>query len=198
MKKNTITYEIGDKLYINLTNRCSNDCDFCIRRTNPNFYGYELWLDKEPTADEVIAEIEARGIGNYREIVFCGFGEPLYRYDAIKIIADYVHAHGGKTRINTNGQAAAILGHDITDEFPCYIDTVNVSLNATDKAKYQELCHSIFGEDSYDMMLEFARKLVGKMRVVLSIVDCVGAEEIERAKAIADSIGAELRVREEI
>lgn len=195
---NTYTYVMDGNIYINLTNKCSNNCDFCVRNGAKGINGYELWLDKEPSAQDVIKELEALDVTRYNEVVYCGFGEPTYRFDAIKEISDYVHSQGGKTRINTNGQANAILGCDITNEFPNYIDTVNVSLNATDAEKYQDICHSIYGANAFDIMLDFARKLVGKCRVILSVVDCIGAQEIDKARAIADSIGAELRVREEI
>lgn len=195
---NIYTYVMDGNIYINLTNECSNNCDFCVRNGAKGINGYELWLDKEPSAQDVIKELAALDIKRYNEVVYCGFGEPIYRYDAIKEISDYVHSQGGKTRINTNGQANAILGYDITDEFSKYIDTVNVSLNATNAEKYQEICHSVYGINAFNIMLDFARKLVGKCRVILSVVDCIGTEEINKARAIADSIGAELRVREEI
>lgn len=196
---NTYTYVLSDGIYINLTNKCSNDCEFCIRNHSNGIQDYELWLDKEPTAQEVVQEIEKLGVANYKEVVFCGFGEPMYRYDAIKIIADYVHSKGGVTRINTNGQANLILGYDVTGDFAKYIDIVNVSLNATNKVKYQKICKSCYGESSYDAMLEFAAKCVGKCkRTILSVVDCIGADEIAAAQTIAKHIGAELRVREEI
>lgn len=195
---NIYTYVMDGNIYINLTNKCSNNCDFCVRNGAKGINGYELWLDKEPSAEEIIKELEALDVTKYNEVVYCGFGEPTYRYDAIKVISNYVHSKGGKTRINTNGQANAILGYDITEEFPTYLDVVNVSLNATDAKKYQEICHSIYGENSFEIMLEFARKLVGKCRVILSVVDCIGEEEINKARAIAKNIGAELRVREEI
>lgn len=191
-----ITYDINGSVYINMTNRCSNNCDFCIRNGASGAYGYVLWLDVEPTAAEVIAQLERKGLDNYKEVVFCGFGEPIYRYDDIKVICDYVHAHGGTTRINTNGQAQGILGRDITNEFSNYIDIVNVSLNATTADKYQAICHSVYGEEAYAMLIDFTKKLVGKCkRVVLSIVDCVGAKELERAAIIAQDIGAELKIR---
>lgn len=199
---NIYTYVIDSNLYVNLTNRCSNNCDFCVRNSNKceqAYEGYNLWLDKEPEAEDIIYELEKRGLANFKEVVFCGFGEPMYRWDVIKKVSDYVHAHKGKTRINTNGQASLILGYDVTREIGRYIDTVNVSLNATDAIKYQELCHSQYGESAFDALIEFARGCVKHCRrTVLSVVDCIGREEIEKAGDIAQSIGAELRVREEI
>lgn len=197
----TLTYVIEEKIYINLTNRCSNNCVFCIRNNHDGLEGYgmkgyNLWLNNEPCADDIIKQLELFGVANFNEVVFCGFGEPIYRWDEIKQISEYVHKCNGKTRINTNGQAKLILGYDITWEIGKYIDTVNVSLNATDATKYQEVCCSVFGSRAYDVMLEFARNCVkNNVRTVLSVVDCIGKEEIEKAKFIANEIGAELRIR---
>lgn len=83
---NTYTYVLSDGIYINLTNKCSNDCEFCIRNHSNGIQDYELWLDKEPTAQEVVQEIEKLGVANYKEVVFCGFGEPMYRYDVLTTI----------------------------------------------------------------------------------------------------------------
>lgn len=199
---NIYTYVIEDKIYVNLTNRCSNNCDFCVRnhdKCEQAYEGYNLWLDKEPEAEDIIYELERRGIANYKEVVFCGFGEPMYRWEVIKKVSEYVHSMHGKTRINTNGQASLILGRDVTPEMGRYIDTVNVSLNATDAVKYDAICHSVYGEDAFNALIEFAKGCVKHCkRTVLSVVDCIGRQEIELAAGIAEKLGAELRVREEI
>ena len=130
------------------------------------------------------------------EVVFCGFGEPTYRLDVMCEVADFAHARGLRTRVNTNGQGSEINGRDISADIASHIDTVNVSLNATDAEKYDEICHSIYGKRGFEAMLDFAKKCVMRgADVVLSVVDIIGEEEIEKAQAIADSIGARLRVR---
>lgn len=194
---NTITYEINGKLYINMTNRCSNNCVFCVRNGKDEFQGYNLWLDKEPTVGEVIAEL--KDIEKYKEAVFCGFGEPLYRYSDIIIVAKYIKEKGVKTRINTNGQALLITNENIVDRLAPYIDTVNISLNEVSAKAYNELCRPVFGEVAYYSLLDFARCCVGKInRVILSVVDLIGEEKIKKAERIASDIGAELKVRKYI
>ncbi|MDE5618028.1 MAG: TatD family nuclease-associated radical SAM protein [Clostridia bacterium] len=206
---NTYVYTIYDNIYVNLTNKCSNACEFCIRNHESEMDGmtfaahkgekgdsYDLWLDKEPSYSDVVEQLEKLDFSKYKEMVFCGYGEPTYRFDLIEMLCDYAHANGISTRINTNGQGSAIMGRNIAPRMSKCIDVINVSLNATDKVAYQKLCHSIYGEEAYDIMLQFAKECVRHGgNVVLSIVDCVPPEEIARAQHIADSIGATLRVR---
>ena len=194
---NTYVYIVGNSVYINLTNRCSNKCEFCVRYYDKPIYG-DLWINDEPSAADVINILKNEyDLSKFKDVVFCGFGEPTYRFDAIKEIANYVHSQGAKTRINTNGQGSIINGRDISKEMVECIDTINVSLNATDKYKYDKLCHSIYKLDAFDIMLDFAKACVeAKGNVILSVVDCIGDEEIKKAQAIADKVGAKLRVRE--
>lgn len=194
----TIAYKIDNNLYINLTNECSNNCDFCVRNHMDLYEGYNLWLTKEPTVDEVIAAIG--DASQYGEIVFCGFGEPFYRFTSMVAVAQYLKAHFNvKTRINTNGQAMLIVGENVIPSLEGCIDTINISLNETSAEEYDKLCHSVFGESAYYSLLDFARECVGHIpNVVLSVVDILGEEKLEKAKKIAKDIGVQLRIREYI
>lgn len=189
----TYTYTIGNKIYVNLTNRCSNDCEFCVRRTDA-FKEIGLWLEHEPTAEEVINSFE--NLDAAEEVVFCGYGEPMYRLRVMLEVAEYVKGKGKPTRVNTNGQAALILGEGVPEQLQGKLDAVNVSLNATTAKGYQELCHSEFGEKAFYAMLDFAKECKKYVpKVVFSIVDVVGEEEIARARDIAAAVGVDLRVR---
>ena len=189
----TYTYTIGNKIYVNLTNRCSNDCEFCVRRTDA-FKEIGLWLEHEPTAEEVINSFE--NLDAAEEVVFCGYGEPMYRLGVMLEVAEYVKGKGKPTRVNTNGQAALILGEGVPEKLCGKLDTVNVSLNATTAKGYQELCHSEFGEKAFYAMLDFAKECKKYVpKVLFSIVDVVGEEEIARARDIAAAVGVDLRVR---
>ena len=108
----TYVYQVGGKNYINLTNRCNNACDFCIRQNKVGIPGFSLWLEKEPEAGEVIAQLDAAGRG---DVVFCGYGEPTLRLDVLKEVAAYVKSYGGKVRVNTNGLANREYGRDVVD-----------------------------------------------------------------------------------
>jgi TatD family-associated radical SAM protein len=188
------TYGLEGKLYINLTNRCSNRCTFCVRNGLGDFNGYDLFLSREPSADEVLAAID--NPQNYREIVFCGYGEPSYRLDVLISVANVLKKHGVPLRLNTNGQAELILGREVADELSACIDTVSISLNATNAEAYQSLCNSEFGDRAFPAVLKFARSCKNAgMEVFLSVVDILSDEEIAEAKNIAEACGVEFKVR---
>ena len=193
MKNNTIVYDIDDKTYINLTNECSNNCTFCLRRNHDGIENYYLWLAKKPTAKEVVSELEKRKV---EKAVFCGFGEPLYALDVLLEVAKYLKKIGASVRVNTNGQAKLIAGSSVAKKMKGLVDVVSVSLNASTAEKYQNLCRSIFGEQGFYALLDFAKELKEEgIKVVFSVVDTIGAEEIEACRKVAESVGAEFRVR---
>ena len=195
--KDTYTYKIGDNLYINLTNRCSNRCTFCVRNGKETYEGHALWLrGGEPTAEQVISEIQ--NPKDYNEIVFCGFGEPTYRLKELLEICDYVHKNGGKTRLNTNGHGSVISGRNIAPELAGKLDGVNISLNAPSAEEYDAVCLPQV-ENAYAVLLDFARacKKSG-VNCWFSVVDCIGEEAVQKCRKIADGVGIPLRVREMI
>lgn len=190
------TYEIGNKLYINMTNKCNNDCEFCIRNHGDGIEGYKLWLKKEPTVEEIKTEL--KDAERYQEVVFCGFGEPLFRIDDLIEVAKFLKSKNIKTRINTNGQAELITKRkDTALRLKGLIDTINISLNGIDAKDYVKACRPREGEKAYYAMLDFTKECVKYIpEVIMSVVDVIGAEKIEKAKVIAESLGAKLRVRE--
>ncbi len=192
--KDVYTYQIGDNLYINLTNRCTNRCTFCVRDQSALYEGYPLWLKSgEPTAEQVIGQIKDPKA--YREIVFCGYGEPTYRLETMLKIAAYVHEQGGKTRLNTNGHGNVINGRDIAPELFGLLDGVNISLNAPEKAVYETLCRPHI-ENAFEELLAFARLCKNSgVNCWFSVVDCIGKEQVERCREIANEVGIPLRVR---
>ena len=190
-------YEFGDSIYINLTNECSNSCDFCIRNFKEGVGGSELWLEHEPSAEEVERALEKYDLGKYRAAVFCGFGEPTCAFDRMLEVAGWLKARGVHTRVNTNGQANLINGiTDAAARMAPVIDSVSVSLNASTAEKYQESCHSRFGEEGYRAMLDFVRDCVGEgIDTTVSVVDLIGEREVEACGKVAESLGAKYRVR---
>ena len=189
----TYVYRIGNNLYVNLTNRCSNRCTFCVRNGKETFEGYALWLKGgEPTAAQVTA---ALGECDCDEVVFCGFGEPTYRLDVMSEVCGYVHAHGKRTRLNTNGHGSLINGRNIAPELAGKLDGINISLNASDARRYKALCRPLYPA-AFEEMLAFARACRDRgLNCWFSVVDCIGEEEVAACRNIADAVGIPLRVR---
>lgn len=192
--KDTYTYQIGENLYINLTNRCTNRCEFCVRNGKETYEGHALWLKGgEPSAEQIIEEIG--DVKAYSEIVFCGFGEPTERLPELLEIATHVHNLGGKTRLNTNGHGNAINGKSIPRLLLHKIDAVNISLNAPTEREYEKICRPLI-PNAYGEMLAFAKDCVEcGLRAWFSVVDVIGEEKVKACQKIAEKVGIPLRVR---
>lgn len=194
---NVYVYELDGNLYINLTNKCSNACEFCVRNGKQGYFGNPLWLEKEPTAEEVLNAIDYKK--QYNQIVFCGFGEPTEKIDVLLEVGKWLKSKGYAVRLNTNGQGNLINGKDITKDLKTAVDMVNVSLNASNAALYQKICKSRFGEKAFDELLNFAEKCRDAgIKTNLSIVDVIGEKEVALCKDLAASHNLPLRVREYI
>lgn len=198
----TITYEYEGALYVNLTNRCDCNCVFCLRHNGHkgSIYADDLWLEHEPTVEEALADFRARDLTAYREIVFCGFGEPMYRVDDICAIVDTLKAECPAlppVRINTNGHANLIHGRDVTPQLKGRIDVISVSLNGSTAEEYCAVTKPRDGETAWEAMLDFTKKCAKMIpAVMMTIVDKDKTpEEIEACRALAESLGAKLRVR---
>lgn len=196
---NSILYEVHNGIYVNLTNRCPCACVFCLRNTTDKVGRSDrLWLDREPTVEEVKAEFALRDMSKYEEVVFCGFGEPTERLDALKEIAAFVKEKYHKPiRINTNGLGDLVNGRRIAPELAGLIDVVSISLNTPSEARYMEEVRPRFGAGSYAALLSFAKDCTEYVpKVVLSTVaTTLTAEEEVRCAEIARSIGAVYRIR---
>ena len=199
----TITYEYGGNLYVNTTNRCNFNCEFCLRHneSNGSIYTNNLWLEREPTREEMLESIESWELSKYKQLVFVGFGEPSYRLEDICWVIDRMKEHGTKiyTRMDTNGTACLIHGRDVCPEFEGRFDMVSISLNTDTAEKFNALCHPV-QEGAYEAMKSFAREIQKYVpTVMMTVVDTISAEEIENCRKICEEeIGAVYRVREYI
>ena len=185
-------------VYVNLTNRCNNDCAFCLRDKKVMSAEKTLWLDEEPTVAEVKNELDAIKFELVKEIVFCGFGEPTIRLDALTELLRYIKISYGKipTRLNTNGLGNLEHGRDITPDFENILDVASISLNASTAERYLQITRSKFGLQAFGAMLDFAERMKNFAQVVMTIVDKVTPpNEIEACKKICDEHGLTLRVR---
>lgn len=198
-KEMTILYEVHGNLYVNLTNRCPCACTFCLRQTRDHMEeSGVLWLEHDTTLEELIAAFQKTDLSNYQEVVFCGFGEPTEALEVLLGGAKYVKEHyPNPIRINTNGLGNLIHGTDITPRLEGLIDTVSISLNTPNAEEYHKLVRSKFGEQSFDAMLDFAKKCTRHVpRVVMTTVSTtISHEEEEACRKICQRIGAEYRIR---
>lgn len=195
-RRRTIVYHIRDSLYVNLTNRCTSLCVFCSRVDDPVASGYWLGMsaDEEPTAEEVIAAIgDPR---RYREIVFCGYGEPTLKLKELVEIGRYVKAHGGRVRVDTIGHANLIHGRNVVPEFVGAVDEFSLSLNAPTREQYEKLVRSEWPDRAFDAALDFAREAVRHGFEVTFTVVRLPHLDVDACRRIAQRIGARFRVRE--
>ncbi len=194
-----ITYVIKNNLYVNLTNRCTNRCEFCIRKTDmPGSYA-DLRLEREPTLEEIIADVTSHNLNMFTEIVFCGLGEPTCRlYDVLSTCRAIRERCTTPIRINTNGHASLIMKEDTAPAFRGLADCLYISLNAADPDTYDKLCHPKFGEDTFMGVLKFAREAVKYVpKVVLTVVrGTLSDADVERCAKIAADIGVAFRIRD--
>lgn len=190
--KDTYTYKIRNSLYLNLTNRCTNNCYFCIRKKTYFIKGHYLKLEKEPTVEDILTEI--KDIKGYKEIVFCGIGEPFLRYEALIKIAKHLKAQGAKIRINTNGQADLICGKNVARELKGIVDAISISLNAPDADNYQQISHCLY-PSAFNSIINFIKECKKYIpKITLTFLD-LPAINLEECKKICQDLGVEFRMR---
>jgi TatD family-associated radical SAM protein len=189
-----VGYTLHGNRYLNITNRCTLRCAFC-----PKFNGvwevqdYGMRLHQEPETDEIKAAVGDPRY--YGEVVFCGLGESTLRLEAMLEVAEWVHARGGRVRVNTDGLANLVLRRDVTPAFAGRVDALSVSLNAQDEATYIKHCRPKL-PGAYGAVLEFARLAKAHVpQVALTAVDGLEGVDIDACARIAAGLGVGFRRR---
>jgi len=192
--KPVFAYVLGNSCYLNVTNRCINECMFCYGRNLKRIGPYNLKLEREPTPEELVAQ--GGNPANYDEIVFCGFGEPLLKPKVVAMTSDLLKERGAKRiRIDTNGLAEKYLGEEILPMLKGQIDAISISLNAPDSAAYQKLCRAALGERAFDELVNFIKRAKSFIPDVwVTVVDFSGVD-VERCKKLAKELGVKFRLR---
>ena len=197
----TITYQVENAVYVNLTNRCPCNCTFCLRHNGPGVFGSgPLWLEREPTLEETIESLGQWDYERFREVVFCGYGEPTERLDVLLAASAHLKERNPalRVRVNTNGLSDLIHGKPTAHLFAGKVDCLSISLNTDDPAEYLSVCRPKFGEAAYPAMLKFTQEAATLLpSVVMTVVGepVTSLEKQERCRAIAARLGAQLRVR---
>lgn len=197
----TIFYRFDGQMYINITNGCPCDCVFCLRKNSDSVKDNDsLWLEHEPSFEEITAAFDRFDKTGCTNAVFCGYGEPTVRADMLIKTAEYIRQNSGmKIRLNTNGLVRLIHPEFDVERFRGLIDIASISLNAPDAKRYNEVTRPHFGETAFRAMLDFARDMKNMgVETKFTVVDVISEDEIARCRELADSMGIPLRVREYI
>lgn len=199
-RKEEILYKVNSNLYVNLTNRCPCACTFCIRN-NMDKVGESdsLWLEHEPSFDEIKDAFKKRNMADFNDVVFCGFGEPTEAFEMLKKTADFIKEnYSNKVRLNTNGLGSLINGRDICPELSGRIDKVSISLNTPNEDEYLKVVRPSFGRKSFQAMLDFAREAKEYVPdVTMSTVSTTISNEDEKlCDEICRKLGVKYRIRE--
>ena len=200
---NILVYLLDGKIYINLTNRCTNDCIFCLRNDKSDVCGQKLWLDDEnSTSKDVIEQFEKLDdkIKQQNEVIFCGYGEPMLKFEVLKEVAQYIKTNypNTKIRVNTNGHANFVYKRNLVPELKGLVDEFSVSLNGENKAEYDEYSKPKFDE-AYIEMKKFIKACHAEgISTVASVVEGFKGRHLnlEKCENIAKELGAKFRVRE--
>ena len=196
-----IVYQVKNAIYVNLTNRCPCACRFCLRQNAPGVYGSDsLWLEREPSAQEVMDALSKWELDKYPELVFCGYGEPTERLDTLLEVGAWIKSKHPTLpiRINTNGLADLIAGQPTAPRLAGTIDRLSISLNSADAREYLELCRPSFGEAAYPAMLNFAQEAAKYVPdVVMTIVGepVTSLEKQAACQELCKRLGLRLRIR---
>ena len=197
----TITYQVKNAVYVNLTNRCPCNCTFCLRHNGPGVFGSgPLWLEREPTLEETIESLGQWDYERFREVVFCGYGEPTERLDVLLAAAAHLKERDPalRVRVNTNGLSDLIHGKPTAPLFVGKVDCLSISRNTDDPAEYLSVCRPKFGAAAYPAMLKFTQEAAALLpSVVMTVVGepVTSLEKQDRCRKIAEGLGARLRVR---
>lgn len=198
MKGLTFVYRVHDNLYINLTNRCPCSCTFCIRKNGDGAYGSDsLWLEREPSCEEVMAEFKKYDMAQINEIVFCGYGEPMERAEDVAYLGKKLKELYPMVtvRLNTNGLGDKINGRETASMLEGAVDIVSVSLNSGNSRDYMAVTRPKW-DDSFEAMLHFAEECKKYVpQVMFTVVDVISSREIEESREISEKLGIPLRVR---
>ena len=194
-KSETIAYPIRNSLYLNITNRCTCKCYFCVTRFSDYVKGHNLRLTKEPSLEEILSAIPQDVHIKYKEVVFCGYGEPTLRLDIIKGVCRYLKKKDMHIRINTNGHANIIANKSVPPELKGLIDCVSVSINALNPKEYQEICQPQFGEQTFDKVIKFIKEAKESLPYVEITTIMRPDIDIIPFQKLAQDLGVDFRAR---
>ena len=192
----TIAYELHGNCYLNITYHCTLRCAFCPKFNGTwEVQGYNLRIHQEPSVDEIVAAVG--DVSRYKEIVFCGLGEPTRRFDVLLAVAERLKKQGARIRLNSDGLASLVEGRDVTPELAGLIDALSISMNAQNEAVYEHNCrpHPNYPE-AYQAMLDFVRRAREHVpEVTVTAIDGLDGVDIPACRRLAYELGVNFRSR---
>lgn len=189
-----VSYTIGDRLYLNITDRCTLGCRFCPKNNGSHrVHDYDLRLDHRPSEDEIIDAVGDPTA--YDEVVFCGFGEPTLRLKVLLAVAAEIRRRGGRVRVNTDGLGSLANKRDILPELGRCVDALSVSLNAQDAHVYERHCRPAL-DGAWDHLLAFLERAPERVpEVTATAIDGLEGVDIPACERLAARLGVGFRRR---
>lgn len=209
---NIVYYRRGqDELSLNITNACPNACVFCIRDRDPGWGVSNLYLARNPSVEEILGAftIEANRLTSegvpLRKVKVCGYGEPILRFSDLIPIARGIRERSGDLPIQVTTTGWPYYRFVPREAGPLQklrdagVSDIYLSLSSPRSEDYRkwvkpglEACDPAAFADS----LRFAREArEAGLRVTLGFMRLAGFLE-EEARALAESVGVEYRVRD--
>jgi GTP 3',8-cyclase len=205
------------RLFVNVIHACPNACYFCVDFKGDSFFGFNLSKGRAPTCEEMVSAVKSfPHRAQVRELYFCGIGEPMLQYDRVVEAATRIRSllpAGALMALNTSGMFYLA---DPRLDFAEHFDLIQISLNAENEAKYDEICRPKV-RGAYQVLMRFLKDLRefisrsgSTCRVELTVVDVAAREHLpERERAmpspptpdiaacrrIADKFGWPLKVK---
>ena len=107
--------------------------------------------------------MDAFDFTGYKELVFCGYGEPTCALDNLVASAKYAkEKYGLSIRVNTNGLANLYYGKDVIPFLAQAVDSVSISLNAPTSEQYNEVSRPQL-DNAFEGLLQFATECKGQI-----------------------------------
>ncbi|QQX81093.1 radical SAM protein [Shewanella sp. KX20019] len=191
----TLVYDIRNSRYLNITGRCTLRCQFCPKHNgSKQVHQYQLGLDRQPSAEEVIALLG--DTSTFDEYVFCGYGEPTLNLPTLLSVAKEIKARGGKVRVNTDGLGNLFHRRNILPELAECVDSLSISLNADTDDSYQVHCQPKL-KGAYPALLEFIQQAPGYISdVQVSAINGLSNVNIDTCREFVEAAGAVFKQRE--
>jgi len=159
---------------------------------------FKLKLDREPEPKDVIEQlVNYINVRHWKEVVFCGFGEPTANLNCLLKVAKWIRKHYFiPIRVDTNGHGYFLNpNRKVVEELhDAGVTHASISLNAPNREAYNEICRPSF-QEAFNEALRFIEKAKKLLKVEITAVR-VPELNVEEMKGFAESLGVPFRLRD--